>query len=226
MARARSARVSAKVDAVGVTDAAVAVDVAVAAGATRSVAKERRARLWGKARCVSWRALRRERMLPRPNRLAHAATASRAWVNLAKARTGQAVAIRDESVAMAGARSAAKAGPKAAVKVAAGVHAAPDAMSPMAMRRQPAWPQPWTHRVFFPWVSQIPTKLLIKRESMAIRPSARPKRANHWNRANAMTVARVAADAMGVTGIADANAWIKPRAWTLSSQSAMARRRR
>ena len=178
-------------DAEGVTGAVDAVGVAGVAGVAGSVAKERRARPSGKTRCISLRALRRERMLLRPNRLAHAATASRAWVNRAKARTGQAVAIRDKSVAMAEAKpvpkvevmaalkvaataeasSAAMAGPKVAVKVAAGVHAAPDGMSPLALRRPAAWPRPWTHRVFFPWISQVPTKLLIQRERVASGPS-------------------------------------------------------
>lgn len=132
MARAWSARANAQADAAAVTDAvdaAVEAGVAVEAG---SVAKERRASPWGKSRCARSRALLRERMLLRPNR--------------AKARTGRAVAMREEIVAKAVLKAAGMAEAKVAVKLAVnlmarvavkgavGAHAAPGAMNPLALR--------------------------------------------------------------------------------------------
>lgn len=227
MARAWSARSNAQADAAAVTDAVDAAAEAGVAGVAGSVAKERRASPWGKSRCARSRALLMERMLLRPNR--------------AKARTGRAVAMREEIVAKAVLKAALKAAGMAeakvavklavnlmarvAVKGAVGAHAAPGAMNPLALRPQAAPCRPWTHRVFFHWISQAPAKLMTKSERSASRPNARQKRVNHVSRASVMTVVRVVADAMGGTGIADASAWIKPRAST-NSQSAMARRRR
>ena len=132
MARAWSARANAQADAAAVTDAVDAAAEAGVAGVAGSVAKERRASPWGKSRCARSRALLRERMLLRPNR--------------AKARTGRAVAMREEIVAkavlkavlkaagMAEAKVAVNLMARVAVKGAVGAHAAPGAMNPLALR--------------------------------------------------------------------------------------------
>ena len=129
MARAWSARANAQADAAAVTDA---VDAAGVAGVAGSVAKERRASPWGKSQCARSRALLRERMLLRPNR--------------AKARTGRAVAMREEIVARAALKAAGMAEAKVAVKLAVNLmarvavkgaveaHAAPGEMNPLALR--------------------------------------------------------------------------------------------